>query len=104
MVKNSPANAGDIKRHAFDPGWEDPLEWKPTLEFLPGKSHGQRSLASYTPWGCKRVGHNLATQQHIDQWDHLMTSMEYQFSKKELIMYSVMISVVKCFWGDSEST
>ena len=55
VVKNSPANAGDIKRHAFDPGWEDPLEWKPTLEFLPGKSHGQRSLASYSPWGRKEL-------------------------------------------------
>ena len=27
----------------------------PTPVFLPGKSHGQRSLASYSPWGCKRV-------------------------------------------------
>ena len=23
---------------------------------------GQRSLADYSPWGCKRVGHNLATK------------------------------------------
>ena len=43
------------KRHAFDPGWEDPLEWKPTSEFLPGKSHGQRSLESYSPWGHKEL-------------------------------------------------
>jgi hypothetical protein len=33
-----------------------------------------------------------------------MINMEYQFSKKELIMHSIMIRVVKCFWGDSEST
>ena len=34
---------------------EDPLEvkWQPTLAFLPGKSHGQRSLAGYSPWGGK---------------------------------------------------
>ena len=25
-------------------------EWQPTPVFLPGKSHGQRSLASYNPW------------------------------------------------------
>ena len=35
------------KRHRFDP-WdgEDPLEevWQPTAVFLPGESHGQRSL------------------------------------------------------------
>ena len=33
-------------------GREDPLErkWQPTLVYLPGKSHGQRSLAGYSPW------------------------------------------------------
>ena len=36
-------------------GWEDPLErkWQPTPVFLPGESRGQRSLAGYSPWGCK---------------------------------------------------
>ena len=28
-------------------------KWQPTPEFLPGKSHGQRSLAGYSPRGCK---------------------------------------------------
>ena len=37
-------------------------EWLPTPVFLPGKSHGQRSLAGYSPRGHKRVGHNLATK------------------------------------------
>ena len=32
-------------------------EWLPTPVFLPGKSHGQRSLAGYHPWG-RRVGHD----------------------------------------------
>ena len=41
-------------------------EWQPIPVFLPGKSHGQRSLASYSPQGHKSVGHNLATKQHID--------------------------------------
>ena len=31
-------------------------KWHPTLVFLPGKSHGQRSLAGYSSWGHKRVG------------------------------------------------
>ena len=36
-------------------GWEDPLEKEiqPTSVFLPGKSHGQRSLRGYSLWGCK---------------------------------------------------
>ena len=28
-------------------------KWQPTLAFLPGESHGQRSLAGYSPWGHK---------------------------------------------------
>ena len=42
-------------------------KWQPTLISLPGKSHGQRSLLGYSPWGCIRAGHTLATkqQQHM---------------------------------------
>ena len=28
-------------------------EWQPIPVFLPGKRHGQRSLAGYSPWDCK---------------------------------------------------
>ena len=28
-------------------------KWQPTQVFLPGKSHGLRSLAGYTPWDPK---------------------------------------------------
>ena len=36
-------------------GWEDPLEKEMATHssILPGESHGQRSLASYSPWGRK---------------------------------------------------
>ena len=30
-------------------------KWQPTPVFLPGKSHGHRSLAGYTPWGSKKL-------------------------------------------------
>ena len=43
-------------------GWEDPLE-KEMAVFLPGESHGQRSLVGYSPWGHKGVRHDLATKQ-----------------------------------------
>ena len=40
-------------------GLEDHLEeswkWQPTPVFLPGKSHGQRSLEGYSPWGHKEL-------------------------------------------------
>ena len=28
-------------------------KWQPTPVFFPGESHGQRSLAGYSPWSCK---------------------------------------------------
>ena len=62
VVKNLPANAG---RPRFNPWVRMPWrrKWQPTLVFLPGKSHAQTSLWGYSPWGCRRVGHDLATKQ-----------------------------------------
>ena len=57
MIKNLPTNAGD----ADSVPWR--RRWQPTPVFLPGKSHGGRSLAHHSPWGCKRGRHNLATKQ-----------------------------------------
>ena len=58
VVKNLPANAGDIRDVVPALGREDPLqeEMQPTPVPLPGKSHGQRSLAGSSPQGC-RVRH-----------------------------------------------
>ena len=33
--------------------WEQRRQWQPTPVLLPGKSHGQRSLVGYSPWGRK---------------------------------------------------
>ena len=38
-------------------------KWPPPPIFLPGESHGLRSLTGYSPWDCKRVGNDLATKQ-----------------------------------------
>ena len=58
MVKNLPANAGDSGSIL---GLESPLEEEMATHssILVGKSHGQRSLEGYSPWGCKRGGHDL---------------------------------------------
>ena len=43
------------KRRGFDPwAWRIPWRraWQPTPVFLPGESHGQRSLAGCSPEGC----------------------------------------------------
>ena len=45
-------------------GQEDPQQraWQPTPVFLPGASHGQRSLVGYSPWGCKESDTTEGTQ------------------------------------------
>ena len=44
---------------------EDPLEKEmaTTLVFLPEKSHGQRNLVGYSPWGCKES--DMTEQLHF---------------------------------------
>ena len=61
VVKKPPVNVGDVD---LTPGSENPCRKKrqPTPLFLLGRSHGQRSLAGYIPWGYKRVGHDLVTK------------------------------------------
>ena len=56
VVKNLPAMQETQVRSL---GWEDPLEEEMATHFsnLAGKSHGQRNLVGYGPWG-RRVGHN----------------------------------------------
>ena len=51
MVKNPPANAGDAD---LIPRQEEGNS-NATLVFLPGKSHGQRTLVGYSPWGPKEL-------------------------------------------------
>ena len=58
MVKSPPANAVYMRNVGSVPGLERSPKrraWQPTPEFLPGKSHGQRSLEGYSPWGCREL-------------------------------------------------
>ena len=62
VVKNPPANTGD-EGSISELGRSDwRMKWQPAAVFLPGDSHGQRSLAGFSPWGHKRVGWDLATE------------------------------------------
>ena len=52
LVKNLPTNAGDVRDTGLIPvsgrfPWR--RKWQPTPVFLPGESHGQRSLVDYGP-------------------------------------------------------
>ena len=37
-------------------------KWQPTLVFLPGEAHGQRSLEGYSPWGHKELDMTEVTE------------------------------------------
>ena len=56
-------------------GWKDPLEreWLCTPVFWPGESHGQRSLAGYSPWGRRlRPNFHTHTDMHSEKQRNLV--------------------------------
>ena len=69
--KDLPTNSGTTREMGLIPGSErspgrkDPLEKEMATHsrFLPGKSHGQRSLAGCSPWSHKIVRHDSVTKQ-----------------------------------------
>ena len=67
MVKNAPANAGDPGDAGLIPGsGRSPGRGsgKLTPVFLPEKSYGQRSLAGYSSWGCKKSDTSEGLNMH----------------------------------------
>ena len=81
VVKNLPVNTGDM---SSIPGsgkipWRK--KWKPTPIFLPVKSHGQRSLASYGPGGHKRQ-----TQLSMHACTHTHTHTQGLGTQEELVL------------------
>ena len=64
-------NPLQCRRPGFDP-WVGKIpwrkEWRLSLVFLPGESHGQRSLMSYCPWGRKEL-------DKTEQRSHLSCSL-----------------------------
>ena len=54
-------------------GQEDPLEegiWQPTLVFLLGEFHGQRSLEGYSLWGRRESDTTKQTNTNTDMARH----------------------------------
>ena len=79
MIKNTPA----WRRCGFHPWVPWRKKWQPTPVFLPGKSHGQRSLAGYSLRGHKKNEHNLTTKQQLN-------------NKRELNLRSILSAQLKC--------
>ena len=66
VVKNPPANAGDVGLIPALGRLHWRRIWHPTPVFLPGKSQGQRSLEDYGPWGHK--------EPNTTQWPNKTTT------------------------------
>ena len=80
VVKNPPANARDIGEASLIPGlgrFPSRRAWQPTPVFLPGESHGLRSLAGYSPWRHKELDTTEQLSMHAlpltpTFWDHIL--------------------------------
>ena len=68
--RESACNAGDARGVGFDT-WVGKIpwrrEWQATPVFLPGPSHGQRSLEGYSPQGCKESDKTEVTEHASTQ-------------------------------------
>ena len=73
VVKNPPANAGGVGSIPGSDSWVRKIPWRrarqPTPAFLPGKSHGQRSLAGFSLW----CGTESDTTEHMRTHPHLQS-------------------------------
>ena len=59
--KASAYNAGNLG--SIPGSGRSSRKWQPTPVFLPGKSHGRRSLVDYSQWGCKEL--DTTEQLHL---------------------------------------
>ena len=93
-------------------GQKDPWrkKWQPIPVFLPGESHGQRSLAGYSPRGPEESGmtERLSTQKYKKKklrcikWNtHNCTDCDFKKEKPMLAGSQVSLtSTQQCFWNN----
>ena len=84
------------KRCGFNP-WVRKIpwsrKWQPTPLFLPGEFYGQRSLASYSPWGCKELGkakHIARARIVKHDIDRLVKKLKWRIRKEEMSVQDKM--------------
>ena len=83
------AKKGYSRRQSYNKPWR--RKRQPIPGFLPGKSHGQRSLEGYSTWGHIRVRYNLVTKQ------------QYMNERLERTAIAISLSIAKCIDGYTET-
>ena len=69
-------------------------KWQPTAVFLTGKSHGQRSVVGYSPWGCResdmteRLYFTSLDMRRCKDWAHKISSWKYLTSEDLFCQFS----------------
>ena len=63
--------------------------WQPIPVFLPGESHGQRSLECYRSWGCKEVDTTEVTQLAQSYSQNL--TLLYSSAVPQVDLYRVLL-------------
>ena len=82
VVKNLPANAGDIGNMGSIPGSGKSLggghfpPWQPTPVLLPGESHGQRSLAGLLSMGLQKSQTDTIQRFNCNKFNVLQIHMK----------------------------
>ena len=77
MIKNSTA----CRRHGFNPWVRDipwKRKWQPTPVFLPGKSHGQSSLAGYWAHGVAKSWAQLSVWAHTSAVTEKLNKINFE--------------------------
>ena len=80
VVKNLPASAGDVRDTGSIPGSGKSPEGghgNSLQLFLPGESHGQRSLVGYSPQGHKESDMTKVTAQHAKSSTCMKSSNQF---------------------------
>ena len=83
MIEPTCLTSSNSLAFSVSSGWK----WQPTLVFFPGKFHGQRSLAGYSPWAHKES--DLTVTEHVhktenkgDFWNSNVGHLKKLFSKR----------------------
>ena len=84
-----PLQCRSHRRCGFDP-WVRKIPLRRACQltpvYLPGESHGQRSLAGYSPWGCKESDTTEATEHVAQPWSQRVCGAEKDLSCHSLCL------------------
>ena len=79
-------------------------KWQPTLVFLSGESHGQRSLVGYSPWGSQESAMTEQLNRTNPQWDRIFKDIsKINNSQKGEALIQDWCQQEWCFYREEEN-